>query len=266
MSSEQNSKEYLARLIELEDDDKWVNEIAPACAFFEYAPEYLKSNFIDMKKNDKDPPDFYLELKKDSIVNLEVTALLYEIIPRTNKFFKRLEEIVLPLIHKHKNLLPAGVYSIIPFSDTRPLSGIKLEEVLKQGIPKWFRKYAEDGDRDFYITDNSGVRIGRLSISKLCESKEINMSIWPQGVHLDNKWTLEELQNRLQQIVDKKEDKYINKHDGIWWLLISDRGNLMNTTNLDFDLSDILLKVKFFSKVFLVRYENRINELNVYSS
>jgi hypothetical protein len=266
MSSVQDSKEYLSKLIELDNDDKWVNEIAPACAFFEYAPEYLRSNFLDLRKNAQDPPDFYLALKKDNFINLEVTVMLYEIIPRTNKFFKRLEDIALPLIRKHKNLLPPGVYTITPFSDKGPLSGIKLEEVLEKDIPEWFRRYAEDGSRDHYIINDGGDRIGKLTISKLCEAKKTRISMWQQVIRLENKWTLKDLEDRLQKIVNKKENKYINKHKGIWWLLISDRGNLMNTTDLDFDTSDISLKVKFFEKIFLIRYENRVNELNVYSS
>jgi hypothetical protein len=231
MSSVQDSKEYLSKLIELDNDDKWVNEIAPACAFFEYAPEYLRSNFLDLRKNAQDPPDFYLALKKDNFINLEVTVMLYEIIPRTNKFFKRLEDIALPLIRKHKNLLPPGVYS-----------------------------------RDHYIINDGGDQIGKLTISKLCEAKKTRISMWQQVIRLENKWTLKDLEDRLQKIVNKKENKYINKHKGIWWLLISDRGNLMNTTDLDFNTSDISLKVKFFEKIFLIRYENRVNELNVYSS
>jgi hypothetical protein len=263
MSSVKDSKEYLSRLIELDNDDKWVNEIAPACAFFEYAPQYLRSNFIDIRKNAQDPPDFYLELKKDSCINLEVTALLYEIIPRTNSFFKRLEEIALPLIKEYKNLLPPGVYIVLPFSDKAYFSGIELEKKLKQVIPNWFENYAKTGDKNCYIFNNNGVQIGRLSISKLCDTMETRISMWQQGIRLENKWTLKDLEDRLQKIVNKKENKYINKHKGIWWLLISDRGNLMNTTNLDFDTSDISLKVKFFEKVFLIRYENRVDELDV---
>jgi hypothetical protein len=263
MLDNHNNEEYWKRLIELQDDSKYINEIAPAYAFFYYAPKYLKSNFIDIKKNEEDPPDFFIELKQAHLINLEVTALLYETIPKINKFFKKLEEIASPLIEKYKNLLPPRVYLVTPFIGKGYISDIKLEEKLNQAIPKWFENYAENGDKNCPIFNDSGDKIGRLTISNLSASKETKISLGQQGVHLYNNWSLKELEDKLQEIINKKENKYINKHDGLWWLLISDRENRMNTTDLDFDLSNISLKAKFFKKIFLIRYENIVDELNV---
>ncbi len=93
MLDNHNDEEYWKRLIELQDNSEYVNEIEPAYVFYDYAPGYLISNFADIQKNEKDPPVFFLELKEDNLINLEVTALLYGLIPKTNKFLKKLEEI-----------------------------------------------------------------------------------------------------------------------------------------------------------------------------
>jgi len=93
MLDNHNDEEYWKRLIELQDNSEYVNEIEPAYAFYDYAPEYLRLNFVDIQKNEKDPPDFFLKLKKDNLINLEVTSLANELIFKTNKFIKKLKEI-----------------------------------------------------------------------------------------------------------------------------------------------------------------------------
>lgn len=277
MSSIQSFKDDLANLIELGNDPTYANEIAPAYAFFYYAPEYLRLNFVNIQKNKKDPPDFFLELKEGNLINLEVTSLANELIFKTNKFIENLERAIMPLIEKYKNLLPAGAYIIIVFPGKEKLnylhmdvddfkstiSEIELKKNLEGNIPKWFKEYERSDKTDYPICNDTGDRIGELTISKLCDAKDTKISVWPQGVHKYKNWSLKELEDKLQERIYEKEDKYINKYDGIWWLLVSDRENLMNTIDLDFDISEIAMRAKFFKKVFLIRYENKVDELKV---
>ncbi len=263
MLDNHNNEEYLKGLIELQDDSKYINEIAPAYAFSANAPNYLK--VIDIKKNEKEYefPDFFLELQKNKLINFEVTALLDELIPETNNFLKKLEKITIPLIEQHKNLLPPGAYNVIPFCGKDKISDTRLEKILKLNIPKWFKDYAENGSTDYIIYNNTGNHFGKLIISKLFSAEETKISMWRQGVSWIKSWTLKNLEKKLQESVYKKEKKYLNKYSGICWLLISDRENLMNTSDLDFSIAKISLKTKFFKKIFLIRYENIIDELNL---
>jgi len=277
MSSIKEFKEYLAKLVELENDPTYVNEIAPAYTFFYYAPEYLRLDFVHIQKNKKDPPDFFLELKEGNLINLEVTSLANGLIFKTNKFIKKLERVAMPLIEKYKSSLPPAAYIIIIFLGKEKLnyfhmdvddfkstiSEIKLKETLELNIPKWFEKYAEYEDLSCSVFNDTGDWIGELVISKLHDAKDTKISIWPQGVHQYKNWSLKKLEDKLQEIVYEKEDKYINKYDGVWWLLISDRENLMHTSNLKFSISEITLKVIFLKRVFLIRSENEVDELNV---
>lgn len=270
-------KEYLQKLVELGENPTYINEIEPAYAFYRYAPKYLRLNFVDIQKNDKDPPDFFIKLKKNSLINLEVTTLADKRIFKTNKFIKSLEEIIDPILQENKNSLPVGIYTLTVFPGRKKrnhlhmdnddfkntISKIDLKKTFKRDIPRWFKKYAEKGTGSWPLCNNNGDQIGTLIISKLCISKGIKISIWPQGVARFKDWNCKELEDKLQSVIDRKE--IFRRHSGLYWLLISDREDLMRTGDLEFDLSDIRIKSRFFEKIFLIRSGNQIDELNVRS-
>ncbi len=277
MSPTNELKEYLQKLVELGKNPTYINEIEPAYAFYHHAPEYLRLNFVDIQKNDKDPPDFLIKLKKNSLINLEVTTLADKRIFKTNKFIRSLEEIVDPIIQENRNSLPVGTYAVTFFPGRKKISylcmndddfknnisKIELKKTLKRDIPKWFKKYAEKGDESWPLCNNNGDQIGSLIISKLCISKEMKISIWPQGVSRRRGWNRKELTDKLQSVIDRKED--FSRYSESYWLLISDREDSMRTGYLEFDLSDIRIKSRFFEKIFLIRFGDEVDELRVRS-
>jgi hypothetical protein len=277
MSPTNEFKEYLQKLIELGKKPTYINEIEPAYAFYHHAPEYLSLNFVDIQKNYKDPPDFFIKLKKNNLINLEVTTLADKRIFKTNKFIRSLEKILDPIIQENKNSLPVGTYAVTVFPGRKkisylhmddddfkkPISKIELKKTLKRDIPRWFKKYTEKGDESWPLCNNNGDQIVSLIISKLCISKEIKISIWPQGVSRRRGWNRKELTNKLQSVIDRKED--FSRYSGLYWLLISDREDLMRTGYLEFDLSNIKIKSRFFEKIFLIRFGDEVDELKVRS-
>ncbi len=285
-----SDREYWKNLIELQNNKEYSEEIEPAHAFFNNVVLRDKYKFVALKrnKNINTFPDFFLHLEENKLINLEVTILSVELVKQTNAFLKKLENILTPLVEKNKDKLPPGSYDIFCFPTSHGptdieglrayipdfkyrISDKELKKNLEQSITEWFKRYSiNSSNDDSSVCNRNGDLVLELYIRKTGKSKEVSISLSPKRQKFFWRWvTREELENKLQEIIDKKEDKYIKqydgKYDGVSWLLISDMENIINPANLKFNVSEFTFKLKFFKKVFLIYSDSRFDELNAYS-
>jgi len=280
-----NEDDIFKEILALQEDREYQLEDRPARRFFDNCQKYLDIKFDCLTKNDNDPPDFILN-RNSEIINLEVTTFTDKYIFQKNAFFSTLESIANPLFMKYKDLLPKGKYLLYYFPSSKIDSGKSfglelpdfkyktnkkhLEKYLEKEIPIWLKEYKIDNQYYFPILDNKGNQIGKINILKIADSNETILLIFPQKISRFEKWGIEELKNKLQEIISQKDNAYkdkkelFSKYKGPWWLLISDIDNLMNTNFLDFNISEIRLSSIVFQRVFLIHSKTtnyKIDEL-----
>lgn len=273
----------------VKNDSKYQNEYLPASHFVESANKFLNYQIVELIENENDPPDFFIRLKDSDVsINLEVTIFGIKKIEMYNSFYRIVETMLEPIINKNFHLLPNGTYQFnyfpgdfveiknlnIEVPDFRyKISKKDLRIFFEKEIPNWFDSYRNKGTNSLLINNKSGNRIGKINMIKWGEAKKSNFWIWPQNYVRMEEWSETELEKEIQNILKKKEEKYLNIKSIVnddknhWWLLISDFHNTMGTSYEGIKFNNVKLTANFFKKVFLIQdilSDNRVIEFNLH--
>lgn len=266
------SKEFIEYILQIQNDRKYQNEILPAECFVDSYGELKKEGLM---KNEKDPPDFFVEDRGGNKICLEVTSLGADFAFEHNSFIKLAEDIIIKHIESNIKLLPGGFYGVffVPssqdFVETRmgkiqiadfsnKTNKEQLDEYLHNNMAKFLTNYAIGAKRELSVMNRKGAQVGVISIMKFGETDMPQFMMLPQQYRRLAEWTESELAKTLQEIIEGKECKYqkadISKElEALpWWLLISDIHDLMGTGALSIDYSKVVISCTFFDKVFLI--------------
>lgn len=266
------SKEFIEYILQIQNDSKYQNEILPAECFVDSYDELNKEILI---KNEKDPPDFLVENMDGNKICLEVTSLGAEFVFQHNSFIKQAENIIRSHIESNIELLPRGFHGVffVPssqdFVETRmgkiqiadfsnKTNKEQLDEYLDNNMAKFLTHYAMGAKRELSVMNRKGEQVGVISIMKFGETDMPQFRMLPQQYRRLAEWTESEFSKTLQEIIQGKECKYqkasISKESEAlpWWLLISDIHDLMGTSTLSIDFSNVIVSCRFFNKVFLI--------------
>lgn len=269
------SEEFWKYNLKVKNDYKHQNECLPAVHFVESANKFLNYQIAELIGNENDPPDFFIRLKDSDVsINLEVTIFGIKKIEMYNSFYRIVENIVEPIINKNFHLLPNGIYQFNYFpGDFVEIKDIKIEIAdfrykinkqdlrifLEKEIPNWFESYRIKGTNSLLIKNKDGDRTGKINMVKWREAKNSSFWIQPQNYQRMEEWSETELEQELQNILKKKEEKYlkvksiVNDDKNHWWLLISDFHNTMGTSYEGIKFDNVKLTANFFKKVFLIQ-------------
>lgn len=293
MKNENNLKEQFQKVLDLFKDKNYIEEEYPARMFVEHAQEYLGLDIESIKKNQSDPPDFFLTVSNKE-VNLEVTNLADEFTFGENAKFDLIESVGREIVEKHKHLLPAGGYMIMYYPGDKQIeiggvltipvpdfsSPIKksekaeLEKQMDEGIFNLFSTFKQTGSYELPITNRKKQIVGKVSIIRLVtKGGEVNCMWAPQAIgRFSSSWKPDTLKESIQSRVNKKEELYSRKTSkmrqlpGQCWLLISDIHDNMGTSHLSFNISSLSIETSFFERVFLIHDINngyKIDEIEV---
>ena len=265
-----DEKHLIQEFKRLEEDPKYRYETDPACFFVEYLEKELNYKFKEKTDNyPNDPPDFIL-VTEDNKINLEVTSLIDERIPKRNRFFRKAEKYINKYLSMY--LIQPGKYSIYyypgdSYSKIGPSMKIAIPEYkykvskgdlkisIEKGIRSQLEGETEKNKLEIKLHNKKNQVFGKIIINKTSDSEHVEFFIQPQGIFRLDNWESDEFRKELQKIINLKQQKCrknIDKYEGDWWLLISDIDDEMNTWHLGFDIKELKLISNFFDKIFFL--------------